>query len=1449
MEIFLKRPALRQSGLALLTALCLGLAGRGLAQPYPITDYADLTNALASFTNITNFRPSLLQFTNAIQITNRVNIDAGNNTVILQGNGASRLFYVASGASLILNNLVLTNGRSINGGAIYNDGRLIISNCLLAGNYATNTNGIPGAPGTNTDYNGTNGTPGGSAAGGAIYSTGPLLIFYSVLSSNYALAGNGGSGGDAYVGSFGNAGNGTNGGNAYGGAIYATGASNVFYMTEFISNVCYAGSGGSGGSFVLNGPPEAGLGGGAGLGGSCAGGAAFLTGALYMTNCLFAMNFAVGGGAGLAETNANPGSAGTNGSPGSSALGGALFIAQEAAGAWCGDSIFYGNACYGGYGGDTASSTNAGGMGGQARGGAVWSGASLVEMSFCTLATNGAVGGGGGTNAAGTIGSTGAAAGDQIYVSAGSFQLASSILSYGNIGGDQNAVGVTDAGYNVSSDGSPAESSVIQTTQPNTDPDLASGLGVVTDAPNVVGPSASQQMLTLAIHSSSPAARFIPGVPGLTFPPEDEAGQNRSTPTCAGAYEANPISSLQTNVVPADLIASTLPATNLTGAGFTVAFTNTINSQLYTNPWPLGYQWQLNGSNISDSATVSGAMTNILTVKKVALADEGLYTVIISPNLAEGAVTSSPPAVLILTNPPVIKSQPISRLNRPVGAIVTFAVNVGPYPQAYFYYWLFSSNSSGTNVLANLENGNIFITNNVLTINPALTNDAGTYSVIVSNGFNSSDYGVKKSAKARLTIVPDQTRPTVTIASPPANSRTTNGTLMGTATDNAQVTNVLYWLTNINAGLVPVTNVFSGNAILSSSTNTNGPVTKSWAISNMTLPGTNILVVQSVDYSSNVSHFLTRRFFYQVPFPFSLTLLSNAGAYGAVTGHAFIKGDASPSNGASLNIGERYSLTAKPDSRSLLGHWIISNAAGSNVIITNSNTLKFIMESNTSIQALFVTNIFLQAGLHGAFNGLFYVLPEFVTNQLVANTVVTHGITNLVVSTNSIYTNQVAFDSAGLLNNLVVGKQGNFSGRLLVAGGNYGLSGSFDAYGQATNVIVARSNHLSPLMVSMNLDTNGGGIITGTVNTLAGSEGGFPGETNSVTGPLTNIMGTVSNISGVVTNLAGTVTNLAETNGATGIISNIIGTVIGIPGPVSSIPGPISSIPGLASNVTGFVTNLIGTVSNITGPVSNLTGAVGSMSGPVSNLTATVSNTAWATNAFLWADLAAATPGNSDYTMLLFPPANAQSNLMPTGYGYALIADQRGTVTLAGGLADGTTFSRTVPASAAGDVPLYISLYHNTGFLFGWLNLTNLDNNDPATELMWIKGVPAHPSALFPAGFIATVATAGSLWTNPGIISLPTSNFLSISNATLNLDYTVAINRPNKLTNALSTPTNSLTGTIALKTGLLRITFGNGDRRATTQGFGAMLQNTTNVAGYFATKTNSGSILLQLPDP
>ncbi len=57
-------------------------------------------------------------------------------------------------------------------------------------------------------------------------------------------------------------------------------------------------------------------------------------------------------------------------------------------------------------------------------------------------------------------------------------------------------------------------------------------------------------------------------------------------------------------------------------------------------------------------------------------------------------------------------------------------------------------------------------------------------------------------------------------------------------------------------------------------------------------------------------------------------------------------------------------------------------------------------------------------------------------------------------------------------------------------------------------------------------------------------------------------------------------------------------------------------------------------------------------------------------------------------------------------------------------------------------------------------------------------------------------------------------------------------------------PTNSLSGAFAPKTGLLKITFGNGNGTNTTTGTGVILQAHAFGGGYFLTSTNAGGFTL-----
>ncbi len=1232
------------------------------AQSIMISNYSQFrSNVLnASVSVITNFQTnitiSLTSSGQTIPITHSVLIDGTTNGVVIDAQLAARIFTIATNCQVTLNNLQLINGSSTNGGAIYNNGSLIISNCILAGNAATNVTGVNGA--TNSSGNGGNGGNGGAAQGGAIYSRGPVSIYFSVVGTNSAIGGNGGTGGSGASSLlFGyDGGNAGSGGGAFGAAVYCAGSSNVFVSTQFFDNTCTAGSAGSGGSPGSGSFP--GFGGAGASGGSAGGGAVYAAGSasVFVTNCIFAENVVTAGASGTDSSGNN------NGFNGGSAQGGGLYIAGGVANAYLENTVFFDNTCTAGAGGSVTTGTFEGGNGGSALGGGLASAAALTIVHNCTLATNSLAVGAAGTGTSGA-GSRGTAQGWDLGRSVGTLKLFGSILSGGTnvtLNTMPNAFGVTDAGYNISSDSSMARAS--NDTITNTDPVLDSGLanygGPYIGPDDLLDPPA---FLTLAIIDGSPVTNYIPGVPGISFPTIDELGNTRGSPASAGAYELNPIT-LDTNApAPAVTLLDTSSNINTT-AGATVALAvSATNFDTINN---LGYQWQLNGPPRPENQTFVGTPTSSLTVNNLSAADTGSYQVIVGVSTLESVATSSVVFVVILSQAE-IKTQPVSQRNVPNGAVVTFSVTAtgGPLPT---YQWYEITPSGATNMLTDTNEISGSATSELM-INPATTNDAGSYFVVVSNPTR-----IVSSAQATLSIVPDTTSPKVALSTPLAGARTTNFVITGTASDNAQVVQVNYWITNALTGL------FTNNT---ANLDTNGTISKTWSISNALNSlnaGTNFITVQSVDYSGRLSALATREFFYQVPAVF--TLLSTG--LGTVSGKGSIAGNVAPTNGAVLYIGEGYTLTAVPGKNYVFSNWVARISKSG--FTSNSATLHFIMQNKLKIQANFSTNLFI--GAAGTYNGLFY--GDEVTEQ-----------------------------TAGMLQNLTVRSTGSYSGNLWLGGASFPLSGSFDGSGMVNTIVKRTTPQGGPVNLDLMLNwTNG--EITGSVS---------------------------------------------------------------------------------GSNLGGW-------------------------------------------DSPLQAELSAAPSPSAEYTVLLSSGTNATGEV-PPGFGYMLITNHNGSVTVSGALADGTGFNQTAPIGVSSEVPVYANLYGKTGLLLGWLGLSK-GVVEPETPMTWIK--PAARSGIYTDGFTNMLLATGSGWTNPpaktSAVSLADGT-LTISNGSPGLDFALAITN-DAVVKTSSLPTNSLTGTIAPKTGLLQITFGNGAGKATSVGFGAMLQDSTNGGGYFVTKTNAGVILL-----
>jgi predicted outer membrane repeat protein len=146
-----------------------------------------------------------------------VGVDASG--IAISGNGASRVFHVSTNATCSISGLTIRDGRAADGlrsssggagGGIYNEGTLMLSDCLITDN-KTGPGGHGGGKG------------GDGGHGGGLWNSGVANVRRCTFSGNTTgIGGNGGKGSDGSVGVAGGyGGNGGSGG--YGGGIYSLG--------------------------------------------------------------------------------------------------------------------------------------------------------------------------------------------------------------------------------------------------------------------------------------------------------------------------------------------------------------------------------------------------------------------------------------------------------------------------------------------------------------------------------------------------------------------------------------------------------------------------------------------------------------------------------------------------------------------------------------------------------------------------------------------------------------------------------------------------------------------------------------------------------------------------------------------------------------------------------------------------------------------------------------------------------------------------------------------------------------------------------------------------------------------------------------------------------------------------------------------------------------------------
>lgn len=343
----------------------------------------------------------------------------------------------------------------------------------------------------------------------------------------------------------------------------------------------------------------------------------------------------------------------------------------------------------------------------------------------------------------------------------------------------------------------------------------------------------------------------------------------------------------------------------------------------------------------------------------------------------------------------------------------------------------------------------------------------------------------------------DNKAPKLKILYPLASTVITNDslTVTGTVTDNVALDSLRLYLGS-NA---PVLATVTGNT---------------WSAILTGMPaGTNAILMEATDEAGNKLT-ATTRFFFKVPLP--ITILPPSGTGSGITFGI--------TNGQILDVGRRYTISARPDPGNFFITW-----AKSNVNISADLNYRFYMETGMTLIAQFETNLF--PFVKGNYHGLF------------------------------VSTNIVEQRSSGLLT-LSVSDVGAYSGKMLVNGSTIPISGNFNIQGSATEFLfnqpglpgftrfnmsidlLSPDNQLRGWMTNLNTYsisvTNGTNVDTTTYsfawsNSLTADrivfnsklnpapQAGkytvlFPSDTNSASGPAGDGYGTVTvNTGGAIT--------------------------------------------------------------------------------------------------------------------------------------------------------------------------------------------------------------------------------------------------------------------------------------------------------------------------------------------
>ena len=222
-------------------------------------------------------------------------------------------------------------------------------------------------------------------------------------------------------------------------------------------------------------------------------------------------------------------------------------------------------------------------------------------------------------------------------------------------------------------------------------------------------------------------------------------------------------------------------------------------------------------------------------------------------------------------------------------------------------------------------------------------------------------------------------------------------------------------------------------------------------------------------------------------------------------------------------------------------------------------------------------------------------------------------------------------------------------------------------------------------------------------------------------------------------------------------------------------------------------------------------------------------------------------PFMATHTLLL--PRDPAATTAPDGTGFATIAvSAKGTVRLAGMLADGTVFSQGARLSPDGRWPLFLRLYEGAGSVTGWLQFgENGRLASPDGSVRWSKPPLPHAALHREALFTELIPAGARYLPLMPVWSTARSLRLALSGSDLPAlppVATLALSLRNKVTAVAS---STVTMEISTPNGLFSGTFLAPNERAPRRFRGALFQPEMRGAGCFRGATKSGAVLFYQP--